>query len=426
MLNLSLFKNKNFSLIVFGQATSVLGTLLLEAALALYVLQLTNSAQKLSLVFIIHAVTIIIIGLISGVVVDKVNKKLFLIIIDLIRGFFSIMVSFYTMKYSLDIGIIFILVFIGSTCSAFFEPTIGTIFPRIVDRDSLSKANTLYGVILDISFALGPLLGALLFGSYGLSIVFLVDGITYLLAAGLLIYLSVGNEPKVKYEQSFIISFSEGIKVIWQNKRILSLVTNDMMNHLFLFPFITVGFPFIIIEVLNAKEYTYGLVQTVATMGSILSIFLIGFADRRYSVEKNISVSFIGNILFALMLLPLINNLFIEFLYGSSFRIVSYLGLVGFTLYILFAFYLVFYTTFYQKIIPENMLGRYVSVQNVLHSLAGLIGVLMFGYLFDKYSISISVFILFLGMLLKLIIHIPFVRETKINGNLRDEKKISQ
>lgn len=264
-------------------------------------------------------------------------------------------------------------------------------------------------MVCNTSYTITPFIGTLIFGAWGLSAVFLIDGITYIVSAVSEIFMVI---PKHKIDQkdtSFLKNIVEGFKSIFIDIRITLLVSNDVISYSFL----TVAYPYIIIKVLHGANIVYGTVWSVATIGSLLSIFVVSFVKKRYSIGKSIGISYFVMFIFSLLMLPLINSHFVEFISYNSIKITIYFSFASFILYSMLSFYVVFYTTVYQQVIPQNMIGRYVSISGICKSLASLIGVNLYGYLFDNYSIFVPICLLVIAMLFKCVIHIPFIQKTK-------------
>ncbi|MTI66124.1 MAG: MFS transporter [Firmicutes bacterium] len=411
-MNFSIFKNKNYSLFIFGQATSLLGTGFLNVAMALYVLNITGSAGKFSSILALGVIPNIVLGPVAGTIVDKVNRKKMIISMDLLRGIFALILFIYSIYNPISIPIVYVLVIFYSVCQVFFSPAFVTILPSIVKKDELVDANSMQRTISETIFAAAPFLGALFFGLYGLSIILFIDGLTYLISGFSEMFMEVPLLEREKEKIPFVKEVLDGFKVLFIDIRITSLISNGILTHLFLTPFALVGFPYIIVTILGGKSVDYGIVESVATIGSILAVFAVGFFKKKYNIAQCISIGILGMIVFVISMLPLSNQYFINLLQRNSLLIVLFFSITIFIVYISFGFYGVFYVTFYQTTIPKNKLGRYVSVQALFFSLARLLGFKFYGYMLDNFSLIFPIIILGIGMSLKVVVHIPFIKET--------------
>lgn len=412
-MNLKILKNTNFTLFVIGQTTSVLGTVFLNIALGLYILKLTGSAGKFSSVLALAMLPGIILGPVAGTIIERLDRKKLIVVADIIRGVFAITLFIVSLFMPINIGLIYFTTTFYSICQAFFSPAFIRILPGILSKEELVDGNSIQNTFHESAAVIAPFLGALIFTSFGISIIFLIDGLTYLVAAFAAVYMKVPPLEKHSKKFSFFRDIADGFKILFVDVRITSLISNGILSHIFLFPFATVGFPYMIVTLLGGNELDYGFVQSVASVGSIVPIFFVSMAKKRFNIAECIGIGIIGMLVFVLAMLPLANGMLINVLTGNSILIKVFFSAMIFLFYLSFGFYAVFYVSFYQSTLPENFLGRYISLQALFFSLGRLFGYKLFGYLFDQHELIVPIFILGIGMLLKVLVHIPFMRETK-------------
>lgn len=416
-MNFKIFKNKNFLLFVFGQSTSSLGTNVLHFATALYVFEITGSAGKFASVIALGMIPNLILSPIAGTIADRVSRKKLIIFGDLIRGVFDILLFIFSILGNLNIELMYVMVIFLSACEVFFEPAFTTILPSIVTKEDLPDAIAFKRTIGRISTIVSPIIGALLLKLVSFPILILIDGLTFLISSFSEIFMEIPLNKKLNKSSSFIIDISEGFKVLFINKRIISLVSNDIITNLCLLPFIFVGFPYIIIEILGGTKLIYGTVQSVASVGSILSIFAVYAARKRYNISKCINIGLEALLLSCIFLIPLASKLFISLLRNNFIFITIFFSTVIFIFRLSNAFWDVFYGAFYQNIVPSNLLGRYAAMESLFITIARLIGIKLFGYLFDNYTLLMPVSFLIIAIILKIIVHILFIKETNLITN---------
>ena len=74
--------NKNYILLLQGQLVSTLGDALYTIALSLFMLELTGSATLVGTIMGLVTIPRIILGPFAGTIIDRYNKKLFIILPD--------------------------------------------------------------------------------------------------------------------------------------------------------------------------------------------------------------------------------------------------------------------------------------------------------------------------------------------------------
>lgn len=114
-----------------------------------------------------------------------------------------------------------------------------------------------------------------------------------------------------------------------------------------------------------------------------------------------------------LLFLPLSFQPFLNLLSSEPIYPLVYLSIGCFAMYLSFGYYVVFFRSFYQSVVPNAYLGRFSSLFMILVSISRIIGSYMYGWMFENMSLIYSVTILGMGMLIKLMVHIPFLNEEK-------------
>ncbi|MEG2289424.1 MAG: MFS transporter [Clostridium sp.] len=412
-MNSMIFKNRNFLLFLFGQSTSSLGTNILHFATALYVFQITGSAGKFASIIALGMIPNLILGPIAGTITDRVNRKNLIIFGDLIRGVFEISLFIFSLSLNLNIEIMYIMVIFLSACEVFFDPAFTTILPSIVTKNELPEAIAVKRTIGRITSIFAPLLGALLLNLVGFKVMLLLDGLTFLISSFSEIFIEIPLTKPLNKTSCFFKDIAEGFKVLFINKGIISLVSNNIITNVVIIPFIFVGFPYIIVEILGGTQLIYGTVQSAAAFGSILSIFAVFMAKKRYDIDKCIKIVLTISLSSCIFLIPLASKIFISLLNNHFIIITIFFSMIIFIFRFGNAFWDVFYGTFYQTSIPSNLLGRYVAIESLFITISRLIGLKLFGYLFDSYTLLIPMSFLIIGIILKVIIHIPFISKVE-------------
>ena len=409
-MKFALLKNRNFLLLIIGYSTSLFGTVFLNTALSLYILNLTGSATKYALVLSLGIIPQILLGLFAGVVVDRIDRRRVILFLDIVRGLYLIVLFGYSIFHPLGEVIIYATVFLFGICDLFFAPAFVTILPSIVEREELIDGNALLTTISEASKTLGPVLAAVIYVVSGIGVVMLIDSVTFLVSIVTTYYMifskPLKNVEKVTLYQDVKIGLASVFK---RDVRITSLVFNGVLTHIFLHSFILVGVPYMLIHVFKGTNIQFGTVQTMITAGSICAIVAVTFMKKRFSVSQNIGLGILGMTITVLPYFALGNDKFLQLLSVNTVVPVTFFSVVTFAIYLAYNTYAVFFIAFYQNTIPTEMLGRYLSVSSLLYAIGRLIGFKMYGFLFDNTVLVVSIAVLALGMALKMLIHVPFM-----------------
>lgn len=182
--------NKDFLLIVIGQIISLFGNGILRFVLPLYLLQITNSPIIFGLVSAISFLPLILIMPLGGIIVDRVNKRNIMIILDFLIAF--LMTIFFITLNKIDTSIlILITMMILYSISGLYQPTVQASLPLILNKDILVKGNSIVSSVSVLSNLLCPIIAGFLFGIYGIIPLVIISIICFFISAILEMFIII-------------------------------------------------------------------------------------------------------------------------------------------------------------------------------------------------------------------------------------------
>jgi len=172
----------DFRLLWLGQTISQIGDGLTSLALLIVINKLSGSTAALATMMIAIALPQLVFGLISGVFVDRWDRKKIMIVSDLIRS--ALVLGFVLVRRPEDIWIFYMLGFLQAAIGTLFDPAKSASIPNIVDRSMLLAANSLSQTTRVITGVIGSILAGLMVGLMGTAWpAFLLDGLSFFLSA---------------------------------------------------------------------------------------------------------------------------------------------------------------------------------------------------------------------------------------------------
>ncbi|MEO2211137.1 MFS transporter [Paenibacillus amylolyticus] len=407
------FKEKINRQIIVGALTSRIGTLAFTAALSLYVLQLTGSPGALGLTLLMGTLPYFILGILTGIICDRFDKKKIIVICDIARVIIGALffISLFFVKPEYQINIIYVVVILFAVFESFLSTSFSSILPELVEKEKLIDLNTSLGGLGEVARLIGPVLGTVLYSFLGIYIVavFIV----------LCFAISVLYEMGIPYKMKKEISELKGLRSIVKRElfgfrdlftvdlRITSLFVNGFTTHLFLLPFVLIGTPYLINTILGGHPTDYGVVEMFASIGGLVSVLFVPHY-KKLGIAKNLLIGMIGMIIGAFLFLFLLSDNTLFILENSSLLRISFFASCMFVIYLCFGYYGVYFSSFLQQNISASNMSKGMSTVMMLNSLGRMLGFSLFGFLFS-YSINLAVLVLIGGMILKVIIHIPFL-----------------
>jgi len=177
-------RNRDFRLLYFGTLISLGGDWFLTVALLDLVLQLTGSATLASLMLLCQSIPIFIFTPIAGSVVDRVDRRKLMIVVDGIRTIACLLPLLARTPALLPFAYLGVIVI--SIGSAYFEPASQAALPNIVGSEELAPANILMGSTWGTMLAVGAAIGGAVTMRFGRDVSFIVDAISFLASAWIL------------------------------------------------------------------------------------------------------------------------------------------------------------------------------------------------------------------------------------------------
>jgi len=142
----------------------------------------------------LHLMPTALLSPLAGPVADRMPRRLLMVVSDLGRALVVLM--FLLVDEPGKLPLLYTLLFLQMGCSIFFESARSASLPNLVEREDIHAAHSLSAATWSTMLALGAALGGYLTDAYGTDIVFVLDAITYLVSAALLVGLPLPPPPK--------------------------------------------------------------------------------------------------------------------------------------------------------------------------------------------------------------------------------------
>ncbi len=151
-------------------------------ALGIWAWEKTGSAQALALVGVFTYAPLIIVTPLVGVLVDRWNRKLVMMLSDLGAVLASVVVFLLFISGRLEIWHIYATTAFASTFQAFQWPAYSATVTMMVPKKHYSRASGMISMVESASNIIGPVLAGSLIGVIGIRGILLIDIITFFVA----------------------------------------------------------------------------------------------------------------------------------------------------------------------------------------------------------------------------------------------------
>jgi MFS family permease len=361
----AVFRNLNFTYLWSAQLVSTVGDALTSLAAGILVYQITDSVAAVGLILMASAAPTLVFGLVAGVVVDRYDRKMIMIVTCLVRAALIALIPILVLPTQ-NIVWLYVLVLLSASLQQFFDPANDSVFPDIASDEELGAANSLMAIAQFGSTAIGFALAGIITAQFSIAWAFYLDAATFVVTALLIVLVKV---PKLVVEElstirEVIRNIGFGAGFIWKVPILRSMLLLRVpimlifgLQNVLLLPFA--------IEVLGAGEFEYGIQEGVTSVGFVIgSLLMAKYADRLREGTWLV-LSFLGMGIAGL-------------LYALSTNIWVAIGLIGFS-GILNAPSFVAGRLINQRNTPREVRGRVFSTSYVIRDVVYLAGMAVAG-----------------------------------------------
>jgi len=290
-----------FTIVWIGQIISVLASAMSQFALTIFMFQETGSATALGLMQVFFITPFLVISPIAGVMVDRYNRKMMMLVSDLGAGLATLVILVLQALGLLEYWHLYGTSIIYGLGMAFQWPAYSAAISTMVPKEQLGRVNGMMSLIEAGPGVIAPLLAGTLYPLIKLTGILFFDVVTFLLAIGALLLVHIPQPPRTLEGQqaqgNMLKEAAYGFKYIFARPSLLGLQLVFFAGNLFS----GIGFTVLAAMILsrtNNDTQMLGLAETAGGIGGIVGGILMsawgGFKRRSHGVLLGWIVSGIG------------------------------------------------------------------------------------------------------------------------------------
>ncbi|AOY74642.1 MFS transporter [Clostridium formicaceticum] len=378
--------NTNFVLFLLGRMISDIGNSVQMMIMPLYIIDAGGSAATIGLFSFLSLLPALIIYPFAGVIGDRMNRKMIMVVTDLISAGVILALGLFSYWGFMRISLLLIVQAVISLLNGLFEPATRGMLPQLVDKEELTQSNSTVASMRSISILLGPVIGTVLYANFGITIVFLINGISFLLsgASEMMIQYVHVKRQRTEGMKGIVNDLLEGIQFIMKNKIIRNMCYFFLVIYFVLQPIFSVILPLFFKTNLQYSDTQYGYLQTIIILGALLGSVVVGaWFGKEGQITKPFTIG--SGILLGTMLMFSI-LLFPKSLAALGNDTILYLVLLAGVLS-LFSFANIFISvpmqTYIQSETPDEYMSRVFSLVSMISRGGMPLGALVYGIVLE-------------------------------------------
>jgi MFS family permease len=345
---------KNFRYYLAFRNLLTMATIMQSVIVGWQIYEISHNVLWLGFIGLTEVIPQISISLFAGHYVDLWNKKkiinyttLLLILGSVILLIYSSNAVYFSGKYGLYP--VFITIFLTGLARGIIAPAAVALLGQLVPRNLYANAATWNSANWQLAAVMGPAIGGLVYGFYGIIPAYLLVLTLCILAFFMITLMQTGKHEPVITSEGVFTRIRSGIDFVFKTPELLGAFALDMFA--VLFGGAVALLPVFASDILMIGPEGLGLLRACPAIGATLMAFVLMFKPP---VHKTGSILFISVLGFGLTM--------IGFALSKSFL------LSGLLLILSGAFdnvSVVIRGTILQLFTPDNMRGRVASVNSI-------------------------------------------------------------
>ncbi len=280
-----------FTIVWLGQIISVLASSMSQFGLSIWMYDQTKSALAMGMMQVFFITPFLLISPIAGVMVDRHNRKLMMMVSDMAAGVATLAILALQYFGILEFWHLYATSIVYGLGMAFQWPAYSAAISTMVPKEQYGRANGMMSLVEAGPGVVAPILAGALLPLIGLTGILFFDVATFLLAIGALMFVHIPQPQKTEEGQQaqggIWSQAAYGFKYIFARPSLLGLQLIFFMGNLFAGIGFTVLAPMILART-DSNSLIFGAVQTAGAIGGVVGGVIMsawgGFKRRAHGV----------------------------------------------------------------------------------------------------------------------------------------------
>ncbi len=259
-----------------GQVVSLTGGQMRIVAIAWQVFRITDSTVAVGLIGLVEIVPLIAFSMIGGAIADSMDRRKLMAQMQIGLTLSSLGLAFIASSDSPSVLWIYGFTALTSALTAIDGPARSATVASMLDSKQMPAAMALRQVVYQITQMVGPAIGGVLIASFDLSVVFLLDALTFVVALVALRWVPA-NLPE-SGDSTRLESIREGLRFALRTPVLMSIFSIDLVAMIFGMP--RAVFPALASRTFGMGAAGLGLLYAAPAAGALIAALTTGWVGR--------------------------------------------------------------------------------------------------------------------------------------------------
>lgn len=175
--------NKDFILLLQGNAVSTIGDVMYSIAIGYWVYQATGSSALMGIMSSISMFVTMFLSPFCGSIVDKCSRKWLIVCIDVVQGLVMLSVGVLAYLNALNVPVVLAAAFVAAFGSVFYSPAISTLMIDIIPHDDMVRGQSIHSGVSSIIDLVGSAFSGAMVAFFGVPLIVVINGVSNLYSA---------------------------------------------------------------------------------------------------------------------------------------------------------------------------------------------------------------------------------------------------
>ncbi|MCL8012874.1 MFS transporter [Streptomyces sp. AS02] len=266
-----------FRRLLVGRTVSVLGGFMTMVTVMYQVWEMTHSAVWSGAVGVAQVVPMVGVGLFAGAWVDRGDRRRIFLVATVGQAMCALLLAVQGFTGGVPVAGILSLVAAGACFGAVGGPAAGVFVPRLLPKEQVAAGLALNQVTGQAMMLLGPALGGLFLGWFGIGVCYLLDALSF----GLAFYGAFGLPalpPEGEPSRAGLHGVLDGLRFLAGHRVVRGALITDLAATVLAMP--ASLFPLVNAERFGGNPRTLGLFVSALAVGGVTATALSGSVTR--------------------------------------------------------------------------------------------------------------------------------------------------
>lgn len=370
---------------LFGLLVAQLCTYSMLSALCfacpLYLFDCSGSSTLYGAVAAIAFIPGVLATPVGGILADRGRHRGVLVVLGIVLMATSLL--FIPVKRSLPLAVVVAaMLCVQYGIQSLLKPMLQIETVHMTGQEKVERATALVSQITMMSNILGPVVGTVVYGCFGIDTLCETAALTFAMSALLFGGALKRNAPSGRMEDSTTRAkcrnvFLEAIRYLFQNASLLVVIMIAAVLNLELVG-LTVGAPVIVAKHLGMQSSFVGIIEVAMGLGGLVGSGLVGIWPHRFSFKgicRYVAMICLGVVPITVTLLSGAGQIVFAALAVGSAWVMVWASIASVEI-----------VAFVQRAAPAELCGKVLSVVYMALSCATPIGQLTYGFAYDRWA----------------------------------------